>query len=139
MGYGASTTARAKQEHVVEPRPRQAAPEALGKSEGVGVVAGGPAACEDDRVDRADRRRVVRDAVEAVDDRLLEWMGHVEAVQPGTPGFGQYRAEIGVGKPERIEVDQPVAVAEAEARTLRLDPAMPRPRSAAETAAAPLP
>ena len=86
-----------------------------------------PAALEDDRVDRADRRGVRRQLVEVRDDALLERMRDVEAGEAVALQPRQHGAEAGVGEAQLVEVEKRIRVVEAEPRALRLvHPRRPR-------------
>ncbi len=105
--------ARAELDHALERRIGQVAPETFGKSRPVGVVADPAAVLEHDRIDRAECPRILGQAVEQRDHRLLARMGDVEAGKACPLGRQQeVRQGFGV-EVQGLEVDRLVDVAQA--------------------------
>ncbi len=113
IGDGGTGTSRAKLDHTVQPRAREAGGERGGKAGEVGVVADEPAVLDHHGVDGAEPEGIGGDFIEVRKDQLLARMGDVQAVEAQAAGTPEQIPHGVTGQPELQQVNGAVEVAQA--------------------------
>ena len=113
VGHCRAGAARAHLHHALARRVGQAAPKALGEAQAVGVVADAPAIAQHHGVHRADAARLGGEFVEQGDDRLLAGEGDVQPGEAEVAGGGEQELQVVRRLAQRVEIDQPVQIADA--------------------------
>lgn len=113
MRDGRARAARAQLHDPLQGHVGQPAREGRGEAGDVGVVAGRSAVLEDDGVDRAERLGLRGERVQVPDDQLLARVGDVQPVEAQVPGGPHQLSDRLGADTERVDVDEPVHIAQA--------------------------
>ena len=127
IGHREARAAGADENYPVDGRPLHAAAKALDEAPAIGVVPDRGYHSEHDRIDRADSRRVRERRRQGAENVFLERMRNIKARETALLRDADNRVERLVVEGHLIEIQQTIAIAKAEAGSLRfMHPRRPR-------------